>query len=116
MDLAAFLAQLCAFPHTSLICGWIQIALRNLLLKQEHYSLQVQAQAILFRSINSCISTTCQVGTWSPGGRPALALGTGILGSRCSEHGLDGTELQVTTPPDPLWLPAPEGGCNHRMT
>lgn len=32
-----------------------------------------------------------------PRGRPALALGAGMLGSRCSEHGLEG-ELQVATP------------------
>ena len=54
--------------------------------------------------MNSCILTTCRARTWAPRRRPALVLGAGVLGSRCSEYGLEGAGLQVATPPGPLWL------------
>ena len=63
------------------------------------------------RPTNNCILTTCPGGTWAPGGRPALALGAGVPGSRCSEHSLEGAGLQVATPPGPSWWPVPGEGA-----
>ena len=58
-----------------------------------HYNVALSVKVLTYRAR-----------TWAPGGRLALGMGTGILGSRCSEHGLEGARLQVATPPGPLWL------------
>ena len=41
---------------------------------------------------------------WILGTAQNFELGAGVLGSRCSEHGLEGAGLQVATLPGPLWL------------
>lgn len=60
---------------------------------------EVQAQAILFRPHKQLYLDYLSGWDMGPGGRPALALGAGVLGkSRCSEHSLEGAGLQVATP------------------
>ena len=46
--------------------------------------------------------------------RPALALGAGVLGSRCSEHGLEGEGAPSSHAPLSSLAACIWGGCNHR--
>ena len=91
-------------------------ALRNLLLKQEHPQPSSSSSGHPLPTHKQLHLDHLSCWEMGPRRRPALALGAGMLGSRCSEQGLEGTGLQVATPPCRLWLPAPGGGCKHRVT